>query len=93
MPVLPKNLAAICNAIVSILRLGEHVRMFYSACDFVVMLRIATNTDHNSDIITAIDSNLVVRTFIFEQKSEYYLSYSDYFGHDGDGYVLCHRYI
>ena len=31
--------------------------------------------------------------FIFEQKNKYYLLYSDYFGHKGDGYLLCYRSI
>ena len=43
------------------------------------MLTIAADADNNSDIGIDIDSNLVVRAFIYEQKSEYYLSNSDYF--------------
>ena len=89
MPVLPKKLAAIRNAVASILRSGEHVGMLYSAGDIAAMLRIAADADNNSDIGIDINSNMVARAFIFEQKSEYYLSYSNYFGHEGDGYLLC----
>ena len=50
MPVLPKNLAAVRNAVASILRSGEHVGMLYSAGDIAAMLRIAADADNNSDI-------------------------------------------
>ena len=73
MPVLPKNLAvaAIRNVIASILQLDEHIGMLYSAGNIAIMLRIATDADNNSDIGIDINSNLVVRTFICEQESEY----------------------
>ena len=89
MPVLPKNLAAIHNVVASILRSSEHVGMLYSAGNIAAMLRIAADADNNSDIGIDLNSNLVVRAFIFGQKSEYILSYSDYFEHEGDGYLLC----
>ena len=79
MPVLPKNLAAIHNAVASILQSGEHVGMLYSAGVIATMLRIAVDADNNSGIGIGIDSNLIVHAFIFEQKIEYYFSYSDYF--------------
>ena len=66
----------------------EHVGMLYSAGNIAVMSRIAANADNNSDIGIDINSKLVVCAFIFEQRSEYYLSYSNYFGHKGDGYLL-----
>ena len=67
--------------------------MLYSAGDIAEMLRIFADADNNSDIGIDINSILVVRVFVFEQKSEYYLSYSDYFGYEGYGYLLCHRSI
>ena len=66
MPVLPKNLAAICNVDASIVQSDKHVGMLCSAGDISVMLRIAADADNNSDICIDIDSNLVVRAFIFE---------------------------
>ena len=49
MPVLPKNITAVCNAVASILRLGEHIGMLYSTGNISLMLKIAADAVTDSD--------------------------------------------
>ena len=90
MPSLPKNLAAIRNAIASILRSAGHVGHLYSASDIATILRITADVDNNEAVGIDVDSHLVVRAFSFEQQNEYSLPYDDYFGYAGDNHVLYH---
>ena len=73
MPVLPKNLAAIRNAVASILRSGEHVGMLYSAGDIAVMLRISADADNKSDrtnticrIATILGTRATVTSYVID---------------------------
>ena len=91
MPSLPKNLAAIRNAIASILRSAGHVGHLYSASDIATILRITADVDNNEAVGIDVDSHLVVRAFSFEQQNEYSLPYGNYFGYAGDNHVLYHR--
>ena len=68
MPTLPKNLAPIRNAFAFILR--DRVGKLYGANDIANVLKITADVDNNTDVDIKISSNLVVRAFNFDGKTE-----------------------
>ena len=81
MPHLPKSLAPVRSAVVSLLRPRHHFSNLYTATDIAEALDVAANVSGNPAIDRGVDASLVLRAFAFDGMDEIFLSLKDVFGY------------
>ena len=81
MPHLPKNLAPIRHAVVSLLRPRHHYNNLYAAADIAEALNVAADVTGNPAIDRGVDASLLLRAFAFDGADEVFLSLKDVFGY------------
>ena len=81
MPHLPKSLAPVRSAVVSLLRPRHHFSNLYTATDIAEALNVAANVSGNPAIDRGVDASLVLRAFAFDGMDEIFLSLKDVFGY------------
>ena len=88
MPHLPKSLAPVRSAVVSLLRPRHHFSNLYTATDIAEALNVAANVSGNPAIDRDVDASLVLRAFAFDGMDEIFLSLKDVFGYWRNPYGL-----
>ena len=78
---LPKSLAPVRSAVVSLLRPRHHFSNLYTATDIAEALDVAANVSGNPAIDRGVDASLVLRAFAFDGMDEIFLSLKDVFGY------------
>ena len=81
MPHLPKSLAPVRSAVVSLLCPQHHFSNLCTATDIAEALNVAANVNGNPAIDRGIDVSLVVRALAFDGMDEIFLSLKDVFGY------------